>query len=106
MMSVVCHVDFMLAMEPVWSNIKMKYTWDINDEIAENYKLKGGSVSFEAQRFDQYKMYRMDPEYRGGCYGLDEINVSIADALKFNTNANFYFNKVDQQLRKDQNGLV
>jgi hypothetical protein len=106
LLSVISHLDFALPGDPIWSNIKMKYSWAVPYDISKTYGLKSGVAVFQAQRFDERKMYRMDPEYRGGCYALDEINVQIADALKFNTNANFYFNQVDQQLRKDRNGLV
>ena len=107
LMSVIAHCAFMVRLERVWSNIKMKYTWNISDDLARMFGLvNGGQAVYEAERFIDSKMYRMDPDYRDGCYALDEINVQLADSLKFNTNANFYFNQVDQQLRKDKNGLI
>lgn len=98
--------EFMLQNELCWSNINIKYTFDISDEIAERYGQKGGQATYKAQRLDMYKMFHMDESYRDGVYGIDEINVNIADARKSQTNVNFYFDQVDQQLRKDRNGLV
>jgi hypothetical protein len=106
LMAIINMLDFMVQTEPCWSNIHVKYAFDITDETASKYGLKGGQATYEARRLDTYKMYRMDPEYRRGLLSLDEINVNIADAYKSQTNVNFYFDQVDQQLRKDENGLT
>lgn len=106
LMAIIAYIDFMVANEPIWSNIVIKNTLDISDNIASTYGLKGGKVAHEARKLDFDKMYRMDKDYRFGGYAIDEININIADALKSTTNANFYFNQVDQQLRKDRNGLL
>lgn len=99
--------DGMPHPETVRSNLEIKYTWTIQDELAREFGLpKGGDIVRQALPFEKKKMYRMDPEYRNGAYALDEINIELADSLKFNTNANFYFNQADQQLRKDRMGLV
>jgi hypothetical protein len=106
LMAIVNMTDFMVQNEPCWSNINVKYTFSVSDEIVSKYGLKKGEATFEAQALDTGKMYRMDSSYRGGVLSIDEINVRIADAYKSQTNVNFYFDQVDQQLRKDKNGLT
>lgn len=107
LMSACAIKDYFLYGERVWSNIKIKHTWEVPNNIArENGVAKGGEVIHQADGFNKSKMFRMKGDYRVGGFALDEINVELADSLKFNTNANFYFNQVDQQLRKDQMGLL
>ena len=106
LLAIVSMLDFMVQNEPCWSNILIKYIFGISDEVAGKYGLKGGKAEYVAQRLDMQKMFRMDKTYRGGLYAIDEINVNIADARKTQTNVNFYFDQVDQQLRKDRNGFI
>lgn len=92
--------------EPVWANMPIKYTYDVPGEIADKYGLEAGHAVFESQEIDSIKLLRMQGDYTGGALVFDEINVKLADSLKTTSNVNFYFNQIDQQLRKDGDGLI
>lgn len=96
----------LIYLEPAWSNIPVKYTYDVPEELASVYDQSPGSVTLESQDIDPIKLLRMQGDYQGGWYFLDEINIKLADSLKSSSNVNFFFNQVDQQMRKDGMGLI
>ena len=92
--------------EPVWSNLPIKYTYEVPAEVANKYGLGAGKAVFASKEIDPIRLLKMDEEYQGGFICLDEINVRLADALKSTSNINFFFNQMDQQMRKTQSGLL
>lgn len=98
---------FMIHLETCWSNLPTKYTYNISDNIAHQYGLpSGGDVTFESKLLDKYKLIRLSGDYHDGVTSLDEINIEYADAMKANTNVNFYLDQAEQQYRKDRLGLT
>lgn len=98
--------QYLIWGEPVWSNLPTKHTYVVSDDVAAEYGLKGGEAVFQSKYLDKIKMIRLTGDYRDGAYSLDEINIQLADAMKANTNVNFYLDQAEQQFRKDRMGLT
>lgn len=98
--------QFMILGEPCWSNLPVKYTYRIPDDVAAKYGLKGGKATFESKPLDKIKLIRLTGEYHDGLTSIDEINIEYADAYKSQTNVNFYLDQAEQQYRKDNLGLT
>lgn len=98
--------QYLIWGEHVWSTLPTKYTYRVSDAVAAKYRLKGGPAVFQSDPLNTTKMIRLTGDYRNGAYSLDEINVQLADAMKQNTNVNFYLNQAEQQFRKDRMGLT
>jgi hypothetical protein len=98
--------QFMLYGEPCWSNLPIKYTYKVSDDIARDYGLSGGEAVFTSNPIDKFKLIRMSGDYHDGLVVLDEINIEFADAMKSQSNVNFYLDQTEQQFRKDRNGFA
>jgi hypothetical protein len=106
-MAVTLFMEGLCALEPVWGNMSIKATVCISDKVARWFHLsKGGEVLFEAKTVDKMKLLRMDKEYHHGWHGLDEVNAEYAEAMRSSSNVNLYFDRMEQQHRKDQMGMV
>lgn len=100
-------MDGLMQLEPVWSNMYIKLRMKISDRLAHTFGLsQGGEVLFEAEAVDKMKLLRMDPMYKNGWHGLDEINAEYAEAMRSTSNVNLYFDKMEQQHRHDGMGTV
>src|SRR4030042_423364 len=103
-------VNFMLDGLPVWSNMKIKFGIQVDDELAREASgglLKtGGLVIYESLPLDKQALLQLDETYRNGCLVIEEINVQYPNARRFMTNTNVNFNEVCQQLRKFNTSLA
>lgn len=98
--------DGMLQGEKCWSNMQVKCTFNVSDEMAGKFRLKGGTTTFEAETLDKKKLLRMDPEYSNGWTLLDEINMEFGEARRSMSTTNLFFNRADQQYRHLDLGLL
>lgn len=99
--------DFMLQADNCLSNTEIAATFQVSDDIAGKYGLKGGSASFRSHEIDMEKFLKGDTEeYNAGCYFIDEINIALADGRRAMSNQNLQAADVGQQLRKQQAGLI
>jgi len=100
-------LDYMAEGEPCFSNVSLKATLSIDDELAEEeYGIKGGSATFEAEPLDKYKFLRFDEEYRGGVFFTHEFNIWLADARRSTSNLNLETDDVVQELRKLESAWI
>lgn len=103
---VIVLLDYMLQGEPCFSNMRLKATLNVDDEIAGQYGLKSGEATFEAKPLDKRKFLRFDSEYRGGVFFTHEFNIWLADARRSTSNLNLETNDVAQELRKLQSAWI
>lgn len=93
-------LDYMLQGEPCWANMQLKATFEVDDETAGKYGLKGGPSTFEAKLLDKNKFLRFDPEYRNGVFFTHEFNIWLADSRRSQSNINLETDDLGQELRK------
>jgi hypothetical protein len=98
--------DWGMSTAKLWSNMKMKLTIDVEDEVAGLYGTRGGSVIYEANPIDRNALLRLDSRYEGGLIFLDEINLEYGEARRSSSNVNLSTDTLIQQLRKLQCGLI
>lgn len=98
--------DFMMNVEPCWSNMQIKMQVDVDDQAAAYYGVKGGSVTYEAGHIDKQAFLALDSRYEGGCLFFDEFNLEYGEARRSSANVNLMTDRAIQQLRKMQCGLV
>jgi hypothetical protein len=98
--------DYLLQGEPVFSNMPLSFNINFSADQAAEYGLQPGIVHYESQPLDIDRLLDYDPEYRGGCIVIDEINIALADARRAMSTQNLYANDIGQQLRKLQSALV
>jgi len=99
-------LDYMVESDPCWSNIAISVEFDISAETAARYGQLPGKAKFTSQPLDKTKLLRFDPEYQGGVFFVDEINLWLADARRSMSNQNLWANDVGQQLRKMKSALI
>lgn len=100
-------IEGLFQCEPVWSNMYIKLIVKISDRLAHIFGLsQGGEAVFEADAVDKMKLLRMDPMYKNGWHGFDEINAEYAEAMRSSSNVNLYFDKMEQQHRHDGMGTA
>lgn len=104
--SIISICDYMVWDEPCFSNLDININFNIDEQIASEYSVEPGSVSFHSRPLDMIKFLRFDPEYRGGVFFIDEINVAVADARRSMSNQNIEATDVGQQLRKLESALI
>lgn len=108
--SVLSLVDYMLDGIPVWSNMAIKCHFTISDELARastsNCLQHGGIAKFETLPLDKKALLKFDPQFKDGCFFIDEINMEFAETRRFMTNTNLYFDRVGQQLRKYGTSMI
>lgn len=93
-------LDYMLAGDPCFANLDLKANFEISDEAAALYGVKGGTVTYESKILDKHKFLRFDPEYANGVFFTHEFNIWLADARRSTSNLNLETNDVAQELRK------
>jgi hypothetical protein len=98
--------DYGMSGAKLWSNMKMKLTVDVSDEVAGCYGAKGGDVTYEAETIDRNALLRLDSRFEGGHIFLDEINLEYGEARRSSSNVNLNTDTLIQQLRKFRCGLT
>lgn len=104
--TIIAICDYMVWDEPCFSNVGINIHFNIDEQLASEYNVKPGTVSFHSQPLDMVKFLRFDPEYRRGVFFIDEINVAVADARRSMSNQNIEATDVGQQLRKLESALI
>jgi len=103
---IIAGCDYLLQNEPCFSNLEINMSFNMDDQTAAKYGLAGGIVEYQSQKLDMVKFLRFAPEYQGGVFFIDEINIALADARRSMSNQNLWATDVGQQLRKLQSALV
>jgi hypothetical protein len=107
--------DFLLPGGRVWSNLKIKITFTLQDEFVyyacrelciTYHKSFAGPVICESLPLDIRRYLDMDDEYHDGAFLIDEYNIAVADARRAMSNQNLESNDIGQQLRKLRSGLI
>ena len=98
--------DYMLQGEPCWANMQVRADFEISNETAGQYGLRGGIAHFESTPLDVERFLNFDPEYRGGCVIIDEYNIAVADARRAMSNQNLASDDIGQMLRKLKDALI
>jgi len=99
--------DYMMNIEPCWSNMFMKLDVEVSDEDARLYGLEqGGVATYESGHIEKQAFLALDSRYEGGCLFFDEFNLEYGEARRSVANVNLMTDRAVQQLRKIQCGLV
>jgi len=100
-------LDYMIQGEPCHANMRVKSSFEIDDQTAGKYGMKGGVATFEAQPLNISKLlYTSYYDDAHGVFLIDEVNIDLADARRSMSNQNLAASDVAQQLRKSQSALV
>lgn len=99
--------DFMMDGDPGFSNMGVKLTVNVKDNIAHYYNLpEGGKVVYEMQYIDKQSFLMLDARYEGSILFFDEFNVEYGEARRSSSDVNLRTDRSVQQLRHLQCGMI
>jgi hypothetical protein len=99
-------LDHMVLGRPCWSNMQISVEFHVDESLAAPEGLEPGTVRYESKPLNMRKFLNFAPEYAGGVFLIDEINIALADARRAMSNQNLLATDMGQQLRKLDSALV